>query len=63
LYVVFKTQGLQILYPDHADELKEGFTIQQGEKVAVGMKSNKDAGSGGIPAVAWKTLVIKGEDT
>ena len=34
------TNEVQILYPVHADELGDGFTIQQVKEFNVGMKNN-----------------------
>jgi hypothetical protein len=48
---------IQILGPDHTDELDNDFAVQEVNKFILSVKNNTATGCDSIPPEAWKTSV------
>jgi len=48
---------VQILGPDHTDELDNGFAVQEVNRFILSVKNNKTTGCDSTPPEAWKTWV------
>lgn len=53
---------VQILGPDHTDELDNEFMVQEVKRFILNVKNNKATAHDSIPLEAWKTSVTTDEE-